>query len=94
MSLVSAHGASPEDILFAYPHKQISHIEYAKATGIQKMVFDCKEELYKIKEYYPAAQWVLDVAGAVVYHWKQIYASFSLIIGSSRSMTSYSNCES
>ncbi|XP_021962431.1 ornithine decarboxylase [Folsomia candida] len=43
-------------IIFAQPCKQNSHLEYAKAHGIEKMTFDCAYELEKIKKLYPNAK--------------------------------------
>jgi ornithine decarboxylase len=52
----------PNRILFANPCKMNSHIQYAKENNIYKMTFDCEEELYKIKKYYPSSKLLLRIA--------------------------------
>lgn len=51
-----------EDIIFANPCKQVSHIRYAKEEGVNMTTFDSADELYKIKKYYPEARVVLRLA--------------------------------
>ena len=52
----------PSRIIFAHPCKYKSHLQYAKENGVNLMTFDCKEELYKIKEYHPDANILLRLA--------------------------------
>jgi ornithine decarboxylase len=52
----------PSSIIFAHPCKYISHLNYAKEKGVNLMTFDCEEELYKIKKYYPNAKLLLRLA--------------------------------
>ena len=54
-------GCKPEKIIFANPIKTIDQIKYAKECGVKLMTFDCKEELIKIKKYYPKAQCVMRI---------------------------------
>ena len=49
----------PDRIIFANPCKNPQHIQYAKEKLVDLMTFDCEEELYKIKKYYPDARLVL-----------------------------------
>ena len=52
----------PNRIIFANPCKYPEHIQYAKENLVDLMTFDCEEELYKIKKYYPEARMVLRLA--------------------------------
>lgn len=49
-------------IIFANPCKPISHIEYAERKNVSLIVFDCIEELIKIKTYHPNANVILRLA--------------------------------
>lgn len=49
-------------IIFANPCKPISHIEYAERKNVTHIVFDCVEELMKIKTHYPKANVILRLA--------------------------------
>lgn len=61
MSMVLGLGVQPENIIFAHPAKQPSHLAYAKARGVTKMTFDNEDELRKIALHYPNAQVVLRI---------------------------------
>lgn len=54
--------AEPEKIIYANPCKQKSYIKYAKDNKVDKMTFDCIEELYKINECYKEAKLILRIA--------------------------------
>ncbi|XP_033645131.1 ornithine decarboxylase-like [Asterias rubens] len=54
-------GASPENVIFAHPYKQESHIRFVQEKGVRKMTFDTEEELYKVKRIYPGAELVLRI---------------------------------
>lgn len=58
---VLALGVSPEKIIYAHPTKQISHLVYAAENHVQKVTFDCEQELVKIKKYHPTAEVVLRI---------------------------------
>jgi len=58
---VLAMGVSPENIIYANPCKQISHLQFARGAGVRKMTFDCKDELVKIQASYPTAELVIRV---------------------------------
>lgn len=69
---------NPHNLIYANPVKQTSHIEFAKKNGISKMTFDCVDELYKIKEVYPAADCVLRIttkATNAIYHLAEKYGA-------------------
>jgi len=53
---------NPDRIIFANPCKIPSHIDYAKSKFVDRMTFDCAEELYKIKQYHPLAKLFLRLA--------------------------------
>ena len=61
MSMVLGLGVKPENIIFAHPAKQPSHLAYAKSRGVTKMTFDNEDELRKIAAHYPNAQVVLRI---------------------------------
>ncbi|KAI8907257.1 pyridoxal-dependent decarboxylase [Gorgonomyces haynaldii] len=61
IQLALDHGAQPEQIIFANPCKQVSHIRYAAAKGVKMMTFDNADELYKVKLHMPDAQMVLRI---------------------------------
>lgn len=52
---------SPSRIIYANPCKMVSHIEYAKASGVEMMTFDNSHELTKIAQTYPNAKLVLRI---------------------------------
>jgi len=54
-------GYSPQRIIYANPCKMVSHIEYAKASGVEMMTFDNSHELIKIAQTYPKAKLVLRI---------------------------------
>ncbi|CRL06263.1 CLUMA_CG018945, isoform A, partial [Clunio marinus] len=54
-------GVQPDKIIFANPIKQISHIKFARKVKVNKMTFDCYEELLKIKEHHPKAEVILRI---------------------------------
>jgi ornithine decarboxylase len=47
------YGVKPNHIVFANPCKQLSHMEYATAHGVDLMSFDNEMELQKVKEIAP-----------------------------------------
>ena len=51
----------PSKILFSHPIKSKAALRYAKEEGVEKLVFDTKEELEKILKYYPDAEVYLRV---------------------------------
>jgi ornithine decarboxylase len=55
-------GAKPEDIIYANPCKQPSHLRAAKSHGVRMMTFDNADEATKIKQVMPDAQLVLRIA--------------------------------
>lgn len=61
MAMILKLGVSPDDIIFAHPAKQISHLRYAAEHGVRKMTFDNEDELIKIKKHHPNAQLVLRI---------------------------------
>lgn len=54
-------GVHPSRIIYAHPCKQISHIKYASANGIDIMTFDSIEELDKIKQYHISPKLVIRI---------------------------------
>lgn len=54
-------GPKAEDIIYANPCKTSSYLRFAKAAGVERMVFDNTDELYKIARYYPEAQLFLRI---------------------------------
>jgi ornithine decarboxylase len=54
-------GISPENIIFANPCKQISHIRFAASKGVHNMTFDNLDELHKVKVHMPEAKMVLRI---------------------------------
>ena len=49
-------GAKPKDIVLSNAIKQISHLEHARRRNVNLTVFDCKEELHKIKKHHPKSE--------------------------------------
>lgn len=62
ISLALKAGATPDDIIFANPVKQIAHLRFAREQGVQMMTFDCVEELDKVKRFHPDALMLLRIA--------------------------------
>ena len=62
IKLILGLGVAPEDIVYANPNKQISHLKYAARNGVLMMTFDGEEEALKIKEHSPQAKYVSDHA--------------------------------
>lgn len=52
----------PSRIIFAHPCKYVSHLEYAKNSGVDLMTFDNDEELHKIQKNFPGARLLLRLA--------------------------------
>lgn len=61
IELVLSLGISPQQIIYANPCKEISHIVYAYEHGVNLMTFDNKDELLKIKTYHPHAKMILRI---------------------------------
>ncbi len=59
MKAVLDLGVSPDRIIYANPCKQISHIKYAAQRGVQLMTFDNEWELFKVKDHFPTAKYVI-----------------------------------
>ncbi|KAI9296350.1 hypothetical protein K502DRAFT_289664 [Neoconidiobolus thromboides FSU 785] len=55
------HGVKPEDIIYANPCKQVSHLRFARQNSVKKMTFDNLEELHKTHKYYPDAELYLRI---------------------------------
>ena len=55
--MVLGLGATPDQIIFAHPYKQESHLRFAREKGVQLMTFDTEEELFKIQRIYPEAKY-------------------------------------
>ncbi|KAK3709432.1 hypothetical protein QZH41_020425, partial [Actinostola sp. cb2023] len=58
IELALSVGSKPSDIIYAHPCKKPSYIRFAAKRGVSMMTFDSKEELFKIKELYPNAEYV------------------------------------
>lgn len=54
-------GARPDEIIYANPCKQASHLKHAYAVGVQHMTFDNLNELDKIAAHHPSAKLVLRI---------------------------------
>ncbi|XP_060584614.1 antizyme inhibitor 2-like isoform X2 [Ruditapes philippinarum] len=52
-------GISPTRIVYAHPYKPVSSLLHAKYKDVSLMTFDCSEELFKVKEFYPSARLLL-----------------------------------
>ncbi|XP_035282411.1 ornithine decarboxylase-like [Anguilla anguilla] len=59
---VQSLGVDPSRIIYANPCKQVSHIKYASAHGVQMMTFDSEVELTKVARYHENAKLVLRIA--------------------------------
>ncbi|KAG7328520.1 hypothetical protein KOW79_008464 [Hemibagrus wyckioides] len=62
IQLVQSVGVEPSRIIYANPCKQVSHIEYASAHGVQMMTFDSEVELMKVARSHDNAKLVLRIA--------------------------------
>jgi ornithine decarboxylase len=58
MNLVPSH---KDDIIFANPCKQVTHIKAANKLGLEMVTFDNVAELYKLKEHWPNAKCVVRI---------------------------------
>eukprot|EP01119_Soliformovum_irregulare_P020534 TRINITY_DN666_c0_g1_i1.p1 TRINITY_DN666_c0_g1~~TRINITY_DN666_c0_g1_i1.p1 ORF type:complete len:420 (+),score=104.73 TRINITY_DN666_c0_g1_i1:247-1506(+) len=54
-------GVQANRIIYANPTKMVSHIKYAKDTGVEMMTFDNTHELRKIAECYPESKLLLRI---------------------------------
>lgn len=54
-------GVEPERIIFAHTVKRNSHLKFAAENNVNKVTFDCFEELKKIKATHPGAEAVLRI---------------------------------
>ena len=55
-------GCSPQNIIYANPVKEDTHLEFARKVGVTCMTMDSEEECEKIKQIFPEAQVVLRIA--------------------------------
>ncbi|XP_062253154.1 ornithine decarboxylase 1-like [Platichthys flesus] len=62
LELVMSLGVDPSRIIYANACKQISHIKYASAHGVQMMSFDSEVELMKVACFHDNAKLVLRIA--------------------------------
>lgn len=58
---VLSAGVAPQDVIYANPCKQPSHVAFAGSQGVDTMTFDSTDELTKIKAINPNAKLVLRV---------------------------------
>lgn len=49
-------GVKPDRILFANPCKPVSHLDYAKETGVMTSTVDTEFEIYKVHKNYPESK--------------------------------------
>mmetsp|Transcript_5039 Transcript_5039/g.12325 ORF Transcript_5039/g.12325 Transcript_5039/m.12325 type:complete len:872 (-) Transcript_5039:46-2661(-) len=62
IQLVMSLGVNPaEHIVFANPCKQSSAVNFARASGVSRLVFDNSAELMKLADLYPEAEMLLRV---------------------------------
>ncbi|KAJ8772595.1 hypothetical protein K2173_027772 [Erythroxylum novogranatense] len=54
-------GISPDQIIYANPCKQESHIKYAASVGVNLTTFDSKHELEKIRKWHPKCALLLRI---------------------------------
>jgi len=54
-------GVAANRVIYANPTKMVSHIKYAKDTGVEMMTFDNTYELRKIAECYPESKLLLRI---------------------------------
>lgn len=80
IELALSVGATPSDIIFANPCKNVTHINFAKAQGVKRMTFDNEAELMKIAANYPGAECVLRIKPPI----EQAVMSFSSKFGAGR----------
>ncbi|XP_061115581.1 ornithine decarboxylase-like [Conger conger] len=62
IQLVQSLGVDPSRIIYANPCKQMSHMKYASAHGVQMMTFDSEGELMKVARCYENPKLVLRIA--------------------------------
>ena len=62
IELVTSMGAKAEDVVFAHPCKQASHLKFAAEAGVSLVTFDNANELDKIKLFHPSARCLLRFA--------------------------------
>jgi ornithine decarboxylase len=55
-------GVDPSRIIYAQPCKTNSYVRYAKDQGVKQMTFDNKDELHKIKKFFPGAELFLRIS--------------------------------
>ncbi|CAB4027735.1 ornithine decarboxylase-like, partial [Paramuricea clavata] len=60
-TMLLSYGVEPNRIIFANPCKQLSHIKYAVANGVDLMAFDNEMELQKVKALAPNSRLLLRI---------------------------------
>jgi len=55
-------GLDPSRIIYAQPCKTKSYLRYTAKQGVSQMTFDNSDELYKVKELFPAAKLFLRIS--------------------------------
>ena len=61
IELMLGMGVDPSRIIYAQPCKTKSYLRYTAKNGVAQMTFDNTDELYKIKELFPAAELYLRI---------------------------------
>ena len=51
----------PQDIIYANPCKEITHIQFARSHDVDLLTFDSETELHKIKIHHPKAKLILRI---------------------------------
>eukprot|EP00397_Hematodinium_sp_SG-2012_P020560 GEMP01021187.1.p1 GENE.GEMP01021187.1~~GEMP01021187.1.p1 ORF type:complete len:561 (+),score=62.83 GEMP01021187.1:244-1683(+) len=59
IATVLTQGITPDRIIFSNPCKPRTHLQYAKESGVDLMVFDNTTELWKIADVFPEAKLLL-----------------------------------
>ena len=54
-------GAKPENIIYANPCKEFTHLQYARAHDVDLLTFDSETELYKVNLYHPGAKLIIRI---------------------------------
>ncbi|XP_068122773.1 ornithine decarboxylase-like [Hyperolius riggenbachi] len=61
INMILGMGIPADDIVYANPCKQPSHIQHAAAHGVNKMTFDCESELEKVATFHTNAEMILRI---------------------------------
>jgi len=64
ISLILSYDVSPDRIVYANPFKKVAHIRYAVENGVNRMTFDCIDEVKKMMSVSKDIEMIIRIAAS------------------------------